>query len=114
MEDLFDAKKHKDNKAIFQTLLYGLLINPADDGAQSVQPGISWMKNLFKTDYNTNVYIKQPRGEASLVEYRAIQDEFMGELGRLIDTLYDAGNDFCQTNNDKACSYCTFKELCNR
>ena len=114
IEDLFDAKKHKDNKAIFQTLLYGLLINPADDGAQSVQPGISWMKNLFKTDYNTNVYIKQPRGEASLVEYRAIQDEFMGELGRLIDTLYDAGNDFCQTNNDKACSYCTFKELCNR
>ena len=113
IKDLFDGKKHKDNKAIFQTILYCLLLTPSSDGAKTIQPGISWMKNLYNDDYNTDIYTKVDK-KYTLIDFLAIKEEFEMELSYIIDEIFDPAIDFIQTPNEKTCLYCTFKNLCNR
>ena len=114
LENLFETKKHKETKAIFQTLLYGLLINPEEDGAEGIKPGISWMKDLFKENYTTDVSIKPPKEDATQIVFDTVKDDFQKLLDSVVDEIFDPETDFYQTSHELSCVYCTFKNLCNR
>ena len=50
---LFNTDKHKKNKAIFQTLLYSIILDETSDESKQLQPSVIWVRDVFKTDYDT-------------------------------------------------------------
>jgi RecB family exonuclease len=114
IEDLFDSQKHKDNKAVFQTMLYSMLTNAQSEGASEVQPGVSWMKNLFAKDYTTSITINTGNKEFAELKYGEYSAQYTNMLDNLIESIFDSKTNFEQTKNLKTCTYCIYKNLCNR
>ncbi|MBI9062223.1 MAG: PD-(D/E)XK nuclease family protein [Marinilabiliaceae bacterium] len=113
IKDLFNTDKHKKNKAIFQTLLYSLILYKTTAPEASIQPGVIWVRDLFKKDYDTGLYLKN-RKSKSLIELSAVRLDFEANLDDLLNELYDPEVPFSPTEDPMKCSYCTYKDLCNK
>lgn len=114
-EQLFSKKDHKTKKAIFQTLLYCLILNNESKISLTIRPGISWMKKLFSQEYATEIILKAPRRkEMPQLTFENLFEQYEAQLGAVIDELFDEETDFCQTEHKDTCKYCLFKDLCNR
>lgn len=113
IKDLFNTDKHKKVKAIFQTLLYSLILHKTTAPEKSIQPGVIWVRDLFKKDYDTQLYLKN-RKSKSLIELSTVQLDFEANLDELLNELYDPQVPFSPTEDQTKCTYCTYKGLCNR
>ncbi|TAJ10494.1 PD-(D/E)XK nuclease family protein [Marinilabiliaceae bacterium JC017] len=113
VEDLFDTTKHKKNKAVFQTLLYALILRHSENLHRPMQPGIIWVKNLFKHDYSTDV-LQKDRKNKQLIYLDTVIDEFEQNLNQLIRDIYNPDIPFAQTDDPLKCTYCPYRPLCNR
>ncbi len=114
IDALFDNKKHNDNKAVFQTMMYGLLTDYTAEGAETLQPGVMWMKMLFDPGYSTDVTIKGFDKKYSPIDFEEHKNQYAQGLGTVIDEIFDRKVEFTQTENEASCRYCTFKELCGK
>lgn len=110
IKSLFDTKKHKDTKAIFQTLLYSTIINESID--KTIEPSVVWLKSLYqKNDYSLKLGSRQQIDKIILGN---VKDEFNDHLKELLNDIYNSEIPFKQTAEPKNCEYCTYKKLCNR
>ncbi|SFD85289.1 PD-(D/E)XK nuclease family protein [Thermophagus xiamenensis] len=112
IESLFDSSKHPENKAIFQTLLYSLMVEEQTRRAPSaIQPSVVWMRKLF-TDSDSNLYLQPVRGKKEVITLDLVKTVFVDSLGKLLDELFDPHMPFKQTPEEKNCNYCIYKEIC--
>ncbi|MBN2165980.1 MAG: PD-(D/E)XK nuclease family protein [Marinilabiliaceae bacterium] len=108
---LFEPKKHKDLKAIFQTLVYSGLLDK-NEFNKPVQPSVVWLKTLFQTtDYSLKIGQRTKTDEIFL---HLIEDEFNEQLKKTLADLFNFNIPFHQTEETKICEYCTYKQLCNK
>ena len=112
ISDLFLTNKHKDNKAIFQTLLYSSILKSIKGNTIPVQPSVVWLKTLFKNGEYT-LKIGQ-RNQIREIILNDVEDEFIGKLKELLEEIFNPEIPFRQTPELKNCEYCTFKNLCNK
>jgi CRISPR/Cas system-associated exonuclease Cas4 (RecB family) len=111
IEDLFDTSKHSNIKAIFQTLLYSLMVNDKNTPAEVIQPSVVWMRKLF-TETDTALYLQPPRKGKETLTLAKVGKDYREELGRLLDELFDPRISFKQTEHEKNCEYCIYREIC--
>ncbi|MGQ1891951.1 PD-(D/E)XK nuclease family protein [Thermophagus sp. OGC60D27] len=112
IEYLFDTSKHSENKAIFQTLLYSLMVEEqTHQSPDLIQPAVVWMRKLF-TDTDTQLYLQISRGKKEVINLGLVKEKMVETLGILLDELFDQQLPFRQTPHEKNCSYCIYKELC--
>jgi hypothetical protein len=112
LSDLFDPDKHKDVKAIFQTLLYCTVLSETSYAGRQVAPTVMWMKKLFIShDYSLKI---GQRAAKSTLLLNDVKEEFQMLLGQLLIHLYDENEPFKQTAKDDKCKFCTYKVLCNK
>ncbi|MDK2843053.1 MAG: hypothetical protein PWQ17_2559 [Anaerophaga sp.] len=112
IDDLYDTSKHTENKAIFQTLLYSLMVS--DDQKTTpdrIQPAVVWMRKLF-TDTDINLYLKPSRDRQEELNLEKAEPAYSNALGILLDELFDDGTPFQQTPHEENCNYCIYKEIC--
>jgi CRISPR/Cas system-associated exonuclease Cas4 (RecB family) len=111
IEGLFDTTKHSKIKATFQTLLYSLMVESKGTPTEQIQPGVVWMRKLF-TDTDTALYLQPSRKEKTPLTLSLVKEEYQDGLGQLLDELFDDKIPFRQTEHEKNCEYCVYREIC--
>jgi CRISPR/Cas system-associated exonuclease Cas4 (RecB family) len=108
IDELFvhDAKDVK--KEILQALIYSWIFDRQSD-QKNIVPGIYGLRNFF-TD-NFNPYIKFNKGE---FEFQDVKVEFEDKLIELVSEIFSSNNTFKQTQYIENCSYCPYREICQR
>ncbi len=113
---LTDREDTKRNKAIFQVFFYSYLymVN-AKESYDTIEPGIFNSKDLFAKKFDSRVFSKIAYKEAEPVsEFRQYATEYEEGLRTLLTEMFDQNVPFDQTDDEKKCGYCPYKEICNR
>ena len=113
VKDLFNPEKHSKVKAVFQTILYSIILSDIK-GEGNYQPGIINVKNLFTNSYSINISKKPPRKPGVDVLLEDVKDEFTEFLHTLLDEIFNLDIPFTQTNDFKKCDYCPYRGLCRK
>ncbi len=113
IEDLFNPEKHKKNKAIFQTLLYALILDETIEQSSSKQPSVIWVRDVFKANYDTKLYLKEKRNKIPIL-LENVKEEFVEGVDKLINEIYSEDIPFQGTEDLDKCRYCPYKVLCGR
>lgn len=113
---LFDRTYKSRNKAAMQTMFYGLIYQATyPQNTTPLKPAIFNLKEIFDDKFNPYLQFKEGKKECiELQDYRDHQEEYVAELKRVLEELYDPMVGFGQTDNLKKCEYCPYKEICGR
>lgn len=113
MEELFEHNIEKRPKHVLQTLLYGLFYEPDADG-KTIVPGIYYMRNLFKEQFQTELNQKIDKNTTVIDDFLMVKDEYTENLIACLEDIFDPAIPFFQTEILKTCEYCEYKAICNR
>lgn len=111
IDNLNKVFTHEGNSTnyIFQALLY--CVAALENGiTQKVLPSLIYIHH--KAGTNRNDYVVKMGG--SPVDVTAIQDEFKKLLQELLKEIFDTSTPFEATDKKERCTYCDFKQICNR
>ncbi len=109
--ELFDPSKHSNSKAIFQTLLYSVIVEDKIKD-KPIAPGVISVKHLFNKDFSMDLLLKKDRNSAEQITLELLKEPFMELLNQLLFSLFDKETPFTQTPHEETCGYCLFKEHC--
>ena len=73
-------------------------------------PGVYKTREVHDKDFNFHLSINKQ----FVTNYDAVRDEFLEYLKEMLTELADKERPFEQTDNEKICSYCDFKNICHR
>ncbi len=108
IEQLFDASKEKRPYQILQIFVYALFYLK-ENPAKSVIPTIYYLRSIFK-DFDPSVSCNNhPIKDISI-----FMDEFTERFNNTLVDIFNPEIPFSQTQNEKNCEWCAFKEICNR
>jgi CRISPR/Cas system-associated exonuclease Cas4 (RecB family) len=113
---LTDRDDKKRNKAVFQVFFYSyLFMANAKEPYDCIEPGIFNSKDLFTKNFDSRIFSKESRQPSYPVsEFRQYATEYEEGVRVLLTEMYDRAVPFDQTEDEKKCSYCPYKEICNR
>jgi hypothetical protein len=109
---LFSPEKHKKVKAIFQTLLYSLILKKNYPEYNEIVPSVVWMKSLF-TDVSYSLAMGS-RNKKTELELSLVKEEYEQQLTELLSELFDPSVPFTATDDKAKCETCPYKVLCSR
>lgn len=106
IDQLFDTSDKDRPKAILQLFFYTLLYRQKT-GCQHVKPLLYALRSSFRT---VNITCEKQEVHDADVYF----DDFCAALDKCLTEIFDAAVPFRPTEQTKRCSYCTFKQICNR
>jgi len=109
---LEDLVTEKDSRAshIFQTFVYSSVFSHLDKSKLPIIPALLYLQDAGKENYSpVIVYEKEP-----ISDFRELNQIFEELYLQKISSLFNPDIPFQQTAFDSNCSYCEFRELCNR
>jgi len=113
VESLFDKENKERNRAVFQILFYAQMINEKYQQKTKVIPALYVIEQLNK-DENITLEIKEKERYMPIIAYVNYYDEFIKRLKMLIEEILNPEIPFMQTNNVENCSFCPYKDICER
>jgi len=113
-EDLFMEDRKKDFDGWLQTLMYcEAFLNSVPDA--TVRPSIYKIRELSVQNFSDSLRIKPDKNNDILLEdYKDVRNEFLDGLKRTIGVIFNPEEPFIMTEDQKKCSYCPFRALCQR
>ncbi len=115
INDLFLEDRKKDTDGWFQTLLYceaylstnpGITLRPSVYKIRKLNGGAQTDKLRIKTKGNIEVVVD---------DYLTVREEFLNDLGLLIQTIFNNDEPFVKTKDLRGkCSFCPYRILCGR
>ncbi len=110
LEDLFDSELVKRNKAAFQLLVYGLLLETElHQVNNNIELHLFNLKELFNQKTGTRIKLS-----GKDIEFAELKHDFSLKLSELFTEMINPDIPFRQTKEFKTCEYCEFRESCNR
>ena len=108
---LFDEESKGQNKALLQTLFYTFVYEKAIN-VSHVEPHLYTVKD-FKEGTQ---FIEKGKDKVILADENLadLKDQFALRLKEKLNELFDQSIPFRQTVNIESCTYCAFKEICQR
>ena len=109
---LVDLVTEKDKRAshIFQTFVYASVLSHLDKSELPIVPALLYMQDIGRENYSPVIeYEKEP-----VYDFRKLNPAFEELCLQKISSLFNTDIPFQQTANNSSCSYCEFKEMCNR
>lgn len=110
LPSIFDSNNKQRNKAAFQTLLYCMLYEHENPGADPILPGIYSTKLLFTPNYS---YLLKCNKEP-IHRFKPYEPEFQSLLVELLEELYSPAVPFTQTSLPEKCRNCSYNDICKR
>lgn len=112
--DAFNPNLAKRPKYALQTMLYGYLYKQkAVDKA--IIPGIFYVKDAFKDDFNTTLIYKPEKGVLIPIEnYHDYATQFEPALIECIENILNPEIPFVQCEDSSHCAYCDFNSICQK
>ncbi|MEO9964168.1 MAG: PD-(D/E)XK nuclease family protein [Reichenbachiella sp.] len=115
MSELIDGSSTKRNKAVFQLFYYCMLYKDNHpDLKHPIQPGLFNSKDLFDSKFDTVLTQTENRKSKKVTSYADFEEEFKEVLLYLLTDLFNSEVAFTQTEDEKKCSYCTYKQICKK
>jgi len=108
---LFEDQAKDHNKALIQTLFYTYVYEQVK-GRQYVEPHLYTVRDfkegtLFKEKQKGGLVLQ----DQSLEAFKSM---FADKLNEKLNELFDENIPFLQTENKENCSYCPYKDICQR
>ncbi|MDR1585181.1 MAG: PD-(D/E)XK nuclease family protein, partial [Prevotellaceae bacterium] len=111
---MFEHNNENRPKYEFQIFLYALLYKRMT-GAASVLPGISFLRNVFKSDYTAQLrYKPEPRVSEPVDDFNPFEEAFVESLTACLEEIFDPDIPFVQTEKASLCTYCPYTSICGR
>ena len=98
---------------IFQTFLYAAIM--CRKQPLKVMPALLYIHKAASEDYTPAITMGPARQEKICIDnFALLEEEFRERLQKLLYEIYDPAIPFTQTEDEKRCSYCDFRNLCRR
>ncbi|MCF8363358.1 MAG: PD-(D/E)XK nuclease family protein [Prolixibacteraceae bacterium] len=97
------------NKAAFQTMLYADAVENEIETALPVLPAVYGARAVFRKDFDPLFRF----GGGNLI-FQANADEFRSKLKELFENILNPEIAFSQVENPQKCTFCPYKNICNR
>lgn len=110
ISELFHAPAGKNTKGIFQLMLYSLLLGIRNKDKAPMALALYPTRRMEATDFKTSVEFSG----TPVYSHLPYIEEFENRLMEIIEELLDINTPFDQTSDSSKCTYCDFRELCNR
>ena len=114
LDEVFEHNRENRPKFVLQTFLYGIFYKEMAQG-KIITPGIYYMRDVFKEDFDTELHAKADRNTNDTVtDFAQYEEEFRAHLTGSLEEIFDPAIPFVQTENLKVCQYCPYIGVCNR
>lgn len=114
MDEVFEHNRENRPKFVLQTFLYGIFYKEQAQG-RTITPGIYYMRDVFKDDFDTELHAKSDRyNNETVKDFSVYEDEFREHLTGSLEEIFNPELPFVQTENTKICQYCPYIGVCNR
>lgn len=116
IDDIFKANKAGVRaKAFLQLMIYCNAYAQINNETGDIKPVIYKLRNIKSAQqFNLKYLPKDEKKRKILNSYKEINELFMKELESIIEEIFDQNIPFTQTESEKNCKYCKFKEFCRR
>ncbi len=108
IEELFDRKRK--NKAALQTFNYALLYQKVKMAEDILVPAVFNKDALFMGE---DVLLEM-KGKGKVENAAYFLDEYTRHLKALLTEIFDPEEPFDQTDDERKCIFCAYKEICGR
>jgi CRISPR/Cas system-associated exonuclease Cas4 (RecB family) len=115
IEILFERESWPESenlKGIFQIFMYSWLYAKKNPGVTNIIPSIYPTRELFNQDFSCILYDKSIKQDVK--NYLHYNPEFEEGLEKLVSEIFNREIDFQQTEDEKRCKNCPYKEICHR
>ncbi len=115
LEIIFDRDSWRDSdyfKGIFQIFMYCWLFSKEHPDEKLITPAIYLTRELFSENFSP--YLKDNSSSKFINNFLEYSDEFETLLKDMIESIFDKNSDFIQTEDEKRCRYCPYKDICHR
>ena len=120
-DEVFEHNNEKRPKYVLQTFLYGILYkedekNKACVEGKIITPGIYYMRNVFKDNFETQLHYKSKEKDIDeyITDFSVYEAEFREHLTACLDEIFNPEIPFVQSESTKPCQYCPYRGVCNR
>jgi len=114
LDEVFEHNKENRPKFVLQTFLYGIFYKEQALG-KTITPGIYYMRDVFKDDFDTELHAKPERSmNDTVTDFGIYETEFRAHLKNCLEEIFNPQVPFVQTENTKICQYCPYVGVCNR
>ena len=113
IDRLFNSKDAKDhNSHIVNTLLYSMMLSHQE--GCDVRPELYYVGRMGSKEYSPLFNGVFGGGKGQLTSYAECREEFEANVKSTLEEMHDKSVPFRQSEDENACTYCDFKELCGR
>ena len=113
IEELFDTSLKKRQKEVLQTFIYTIAFMHKEHIENAV-PGIIRILKIFEKNYSSDIFVKEGKNKYPLKDLSEYKEEFINTLKSEVSNIFDNTIPFTQTENEKNCEYCTYKNICHK
>ena len=110
IDSLFSDKRTERNDAVFQLFYYSLLLHNKLNDNLPIRPGLMNIREINNKNFNINIIINN-KSVTSINEYL---EDFEKKLIKKLSEIFDIKVPFTQNDDENACKYCSYKNLCSR
>ena len=118
LNEVFEHNKDNRPKFVLQTFLYGIFYKEKykeEAQGKTITPGIYYMRDVFKDDFDTELHEKPERSiNETVTDFAVYEAEFREHLSDTLEDIFNPVMPFVQTENIKICQYCPYVGVCNR
>lgn len=109
LDELVQAKE-KRAAHVFQTFVYALVLSKELGKDRAIAPGLYYLQEITNENFTPFVEL-----ESGVVEdFRPLSESFENLFLDKLEELFDENIPFAQTEILYNCTYCDFKDMCNR
>lgn len=99
----------------FQTFLYSLAAAEAETSQFPVKPVLFYPGKAYGNDYDPSLFIGKDKQKEVVDDFRKqVEKPFREGLEQIIGEMFSPQTPFSQTDDEKTCQNCDFKQLCGR
>lgn len=114
VESLFDREEKDRAKAVMQVFMYSWMVGEPPAG-KKLQPGIYYLRTLFNDSFDAAVSRRIERSKTEdVADFSEYSSAFEEELGKCLNEIFGHDTPFVQTQVEKACTWCPFKDICGK
>lgn len=111
MESLFVPAETRHHYGL-QTFLYAAIMTHKQ--SLPVAPSLLYIHKAAAEDYSPVIVIGERKEKTEVLDFKLYDQEFRTYLSRLLQEIFNPHEPFTQTEFEEYCTYCDFKEICQR
>ena len=114
LNEVFEHNLEKRPKFVLQTFLYALLYKEKT-GVKNLEPGIFYLRDVFKKDFSTELISKpEPKVVEIVNDFDTFESMFKEKLTTCLEEIYNPDVPFTQTEESGVCKYCPYAVVCGK